>query len=139
MFLILYLSFEYIELLISATSQIPLRLNVMYRPQITKGKKQTTSLFLKEFPSIIESVCLRPEFVLIARDLNFHYEDISDRHIVSFRELLCSSHLKQHVIDPTHRDGHTLDLIITRNSDNFILDLLPHITFHLIMLLSCAH
>ena len=40
---------------------------------------------------------------------------------MSFSELLQTFSLVQHVKDPTHEKGHTLDLIITRSSDNIIL------------------
>ena len=50
-----------------------------------------------------------------------------------FMDILHSANMKQHVSGPTHQKGHTLDLIITRESDDFLILLLPAI-FHLIML-----
>ncbi|PIK60388.1 hypothetical protein BSL78_02686 [Apostichopus japonicus] len=114
------ISFEYIELVVSAPSQIPLRLIVLYRPPKTKNKQSTTSLFLKEFPKLIESFCSEPGYVMIVGDFNFHCDDMMNRDTVSFQDLLYSANLKQHVAVPTHRGGHTLDLIISRNDDDFI-------------------
>ena len=40
--------------------------------------------------------------------------DVNQRAAVRFQELLDVFNLKQHVRDPTHKSGHTLDLVITR-------------------------
>ena len=37
-----------------------------------------------------------------------------------FLDLLDSANLVQHVLEPTHRRGHTLDLIITRREEDLI-------------------
>ena len=39
---------------------------------------------------------------------------------LTFKNILNDLNLKQHIIDPTHSKGNTLDLIITRNSQNKI-------------------
>ena len=63
---------------------------------------------------------LTPGYLLINGDLNFHM-DVSDNvNASAFRDLLESAGLKQHVSFPTHRCGHTLDLIIDRQADNVL-------------------
>ena len=47
-------------------------------------------------------------------------ESPGDCYAASFRDLLESAGLKQHVIGPTHRSGHTLDLIIDRQEDQVL-------------------
>ena len=37
---------------------------------------------------------------------------------LTFKNILNDLNLKQHIIDPTHSKGNTLDLVITRNSQN---------------------
>ena len=44
-------------------------------------------------------------------------DEEADTDAVRLREILESTGLKQHVTAPTHISGHTLDLIITRLSD----------------------
>ena len=53
-------------------------------------------------------------------DFNVHVNDRSDSSACCFHELLDSMSLTQHVNVPAHDQGHTLDLVITRNSDSFI-------------------
>ena len=52
----------------------------------------------------------------------FHVDDCSDKDAAKFKDLLLEFGLKLHVNVPTHRDGHTLDLFITRMSNNTTLD-----------------
>ena len=49
--------------------------------------------------------------ILIVGDFNFHVDDLTDRAAARFVDLITSFNFKQHVIVPTHRDGHTLDLM----------------------------
>ena len=51
---------------------------------------------------------------LIAGDFNFHLDDLDNRHVKQFVDILDGFGLQQHVKGPTHKKGHTLDLIITR-------------------------
>ena len=49
---------------------------------------------------------------------NFHVDAPSDRDAQRFLRLLETFNLKQHINVPTHRSGHTLDLVITRSDEN---------------------
>ena len=57
--------------------------------------------------------CSVPEELLIFGDFNFHMVVMDDRDARRFGELLDLFNLKQHVCVPTHKHGHTLDLVIT--------------------------
>ena len=48
--------------------------------------------------------------------------DCSNPDTQKFLDLLDSFDLQQHVKQPTHRDGHTLDLSITRKSETLVED-----------------
>ena len=52
---------------------------------------------------------------MIARDFNFHLDDLNNRHAKQFVDILDGFGLQQHVKGPTHKKGHTLDFIITRS------------------------
>ena len=54
---------------------------------------------------------------MITGDMNIHVDDPNDPDAIEFLDLLDTYGLTQHVNTPTHRLGHTLDLIITRVSD----------------------
>jgi Reverse transcriptase (RNA-dependent DNA polymerase)/Endonuclease-reverse transcriptase len=80
--------------------------------------------FLSDFQSLISTAATTPHNFLITGDFNIHIDDLSDPHTQAFLSILDNSNLTQHVHFPTHRDGHTLDLIITTRDS----PLLPKIT-----------
>jgi len=50
-------------------------------------------------------------------------EDKEDYDAKRFRTLLDSFCLQQHVSGPTHKDGHTIDLVITKSCDDIVCNL----------------
>ena len=62
-----------------------------------------------------------PEAFVISGDFNLHLGDFRDIDTKKFEDLLETFNLSQHVSGPTHLSGHTLDLIITRSSDDIVL------------------
>ena len=58
---------------------------------------------------------------MIAGDINIHVES-EEPASRKFRELMDLFELKQHVVDPTHVMGHTIDVVITRNKNNLTSD-----------------
>ena len=63
-----------------------------------------------------------PTRLLITGDFNFHVDNEADREAKIFSELINSFNLTQHVSVSTHELGHTLDLILSRASDDLISD-----------------
>ena len=57
------------------------------------------------------------EPLVLLGDFNIHVDVPTDMDAIQFRDLLDSMGLQQHVERPTHIHGHTLDLLITRQSD----------------------
>ena len=55
--------------------------------------------------------------VVVLGDFNIHFENTKDLDSTRFQELLDILNLEQHVREPTHNRGHTLDLVVTRLSD----------------------
>ena len=113
-------SLEYIDLLVTAQQKTPLRLILVYRPQRTKNGQQTFPTFMNDFSTLLKQLVLEPNRLMIAGDFNIHTDNPSNREAVIFSELTDSFNLKQHVLVPTHRLGHTLDLVLSRTSDDFI-------------------
>jgi len=58
------------------------------------------------------SVSTSHEF-LITGDFNILVDDLTDSNAIQFLSLLDLANLTQHVLFPTHRHSHTLDLVIT--------------------------
>ena len=96
------------------------RIFTIYRPPRSKKNPFTPNSFFVEFATLMESAIIIPGHILLVGDFNLHVEDASDNPAKKFLDLLDSLNLEQHVVGPTHRGGHTLDLIITRKSDVFI-------------------
>ena len=98
------------------SSTLSLSLIVVYRPP-SKSRGSSFSMFTSEFESLLDDLCLNQMPVIITGDFNIHVDSLSDTSANVFRNLLASHNLRQSVTCPTHRKGHTLDLLITRESD----------------------
>ncbi len=87
---------------------------------------------MEEFTSLLDTLILHPSQVVLTGDFNIWVDDSSNSHAQQFTSLLSTYVMKQHVTGETHLHGHTLDLLITRASDNIIsnvsviLDLSDH-------------
>lgn len=56
-------------------------------------------------------------------DFNFHVNEPSRDHLAAkFLDILDSYNWAQHVTEPTHKRRGTLDLIITRKTDDIVLN-----------------
>ena len=97
-----------------------LRVIIVYRPPYSHTHPVTISTFITEFANLLESVVLLNEQLLICGDFNIHVNASNDDNAIKFKDLLESMSLVQHVTEPTHEHGNTLDLIITRSSDGII-------------------
>ena len=75
---------------------------------------------MDDFACFLEGVVTSCGKVLNAGDFNIHVE--SKENSASQRVLALLDHfdLQQHVRGPTHIEGHTLDLIISRSSDRLV-------------------
>ena len=90
-----------------------LQIIIIYRPLYSSNHPVTTSVFFADFSSFLESIIMSSVPLLIAGDFNIHVDVPGNADSVCLKELLESMGLQQHVNDPTHESGHTLDLIIT--------------------------
>ena len=124
-----YCSFEHLELELRATKYF-VRLIVLYRPP-----SSDVSPFFDEFASYLAHIVTASGYLLIVGDFNFHV-DSQNNAGRRFTGLLHSFNLRQHVNDSTHKNGHTLDLIITREEQSFIKNLWSLILHFLIILRS---
>ena len=113
-------SFEYSEWLVTSANN-RVKLCVIYRPPYSEDHPVSVQSFFTEFEDYLESIVLSNEPICIMGDFNIHMDKSTcpDQH--KLMDILNSFGLIQHVNIPTHQSGHTLDLIITRNSDDIIL------------------
>ena len=110
-----YTTFELMDVRVRGRWQ--LRVLIVYRPP-----ESTYSLFYEEFSRLLENVLAEtPGHLMLIGDFNFHMDDPLDRYALRFSHTLEAFDLKQHVRGKTHKDGHTLDLVITKSSDESLI------------------
>ena len=78
------------------------------------------SEFFDEFSVLLESIATDPGYAVLVGDLNFHMDVLTDRDANELKSKLFSYGLQQHVSGSTHRNGHTLDLVISREDDDLV-------------------
>ena len=67
---------------------------------------------------MLESLIISSGHLIITGDFNFHVDNIQEKRDASaFMELLSSFGLHQHIAESTHKNGHTLDLLITKSAN----------------------
>ena len=89
----------------------------MYRPPIV-GNIQYEE-FAREWSLYLERFIEVQEELLIVGDFNIHVDTVNSLSD-SFTNILDANGLKQHADQPTHRKGHTLDLVITRDTSGLL-------------------
>jgi len=114
-------SFQAVDLSLALNKQ-RLHLLCVYRPPPSKKNKLTDGIFFDEFPDFLDYCNALDGSLLLTGDFNVHYEDLRDPRTRKFRELLETFDLSQAINEPTFlRSGHTLDLVISRDSDCLLL------------------
>ena len=89
----------------------------MNHPPYSDEHKVPTSTFFSECADYLESIVLSREQLLLSGYFNIHVDNALDADSIKLTDLLESYGLQQHLPGPTHKHDHTLDLIITRQSD----------------------
>jgi hypothetical protein len=98
------------------------RLAVVYRPPPSKGNGLVISDFFDEWSTFLAGYSTHNNEILIVGDLNFHVDVDNDRDAQRFMDTLQACGLQQHVNEPTHVLGHTLDVVISRDTSRIISD-----------------
>ena len=107
-------SFEHVIVKLSLVSKKTLILICIYRLSFI-----SVVTFLDEFVKLLEIFIATGDTFIIAGDVNIHVET-EELYAIKFNEILHIFNLNQHVIGPTHRLGHTLDVVITNTDESFI-------------------
>ena len=117
-----FVSFEYIDLLLTSVDK-NIRIIIVYRPPPSPSNGLTPMVFLDEFSTCLEQYVTTPGSLLIVGDFNLHIDTCGSQPATEFLQLLDVFNLTQHTNESTHKDGHTLDLVITRSDDNIVSQL----------------
>ena len=102
---------------------------ILYRPP------KHSQLFIQEMSELLSICVTRYDKIVLNGDLNIQVNKKSDPKTVELLNLLDSFNLTQHITDPTHRLGNTLDLVITTglNINNVSVTDLPLSDHHYIL------
>ena len=79
-------------------------------------------MFFQEWPRFLERFVTVPRDTYIIGDLNFHLDSKDNADTRKFLDTLAETGLTQHVVNPTHQRGHTLDVVITKDVGSLITD-----------------
>ena len=111
-----YASFEHLDLTLS-TGKVSFRLISIYRPPPSVKNGLSLCQFISDFSDLVERLFTSNNKLFLVGDFNIPLDAPSNPHTLLFNEILTTFNLQQHVNGPTHRCGHTLDLVITRQMD----------------------
>ena len=77
------------------------------------SQQALTTAFFDELSAVFEQLATYRCAVVVCGDFNIHVDQPNDVHAMRLSQLLQSFDCQQHVDQPTHTAGHTLDLVIT--------------------------
>ena len=100
-------SFEVTAAVIRCTNNVKLIMLIIYRPGMI------TALFNQELDSLISNIVGRCDYLLIAGDLNLHFEQPNDKFVKACNDVISSFGMQCQVSEPTHINGGILDQIIS--------------------------
>ena len=92
---------------------------VLYRP----GSRAVTLSFFSDFTDLMERLATYSAALIVVGDFNIHVDDATNDDTIKLCDVLSTHDLQQHVNSSTHRQGHMLDLFITRSDQ--LVDMLP--------------
>ena len=118
-------TFEFMDMQIKTSLSRSVCIVVIYRPPLSSNRACTTDHFMVEFGSLLEQYVTDSSSLLITGDFNLHVNNNLDKSSRNFLALIDSFNLKQHVCS-THRAGHTLDLLLTRDDDQLVTSVSIH-------------
>ncbi|XP_072247605.1 uncharacterized protein [Leuresthes tenuis] len=99
-------SFEYMAIQLKASPRV-LFLNI-YRPP------KYCADFSEDLSELLSMICVDFDCIIIVGDFNIHMDNPQDRGTKDLSNTLDNFGLTQHITEPTHNRGHTLDLVISK-------------------------
>ncbi|XP_072023255.1 uncharacterized protein [Amphiura filiformis] len=114
-----YTNFEFCDVVFTCGSKC-FTLVTVYRPYPSAKNQFTAGKFFEEFSQFLQDYAISQGELVLVVDLNLHLDIEDDYNTQKFADLMDSLSLTQFVVGPTHRCGHTLDVVISRESDNLV-------------------
>ena len=105
-----YESFQYKNVLLLGSVKI--NLICIYRLQ-----EIPISQFLQDLDNLLYTQSCNSDTIILTGDFNIHYEKSDSKNTEALADLTSSYGLFQFVVDPSHRMGHTLDLVFANRHE----------------------
>ena len=83
-------------------------------------------MFFDQFSDFLEHSDSLPGKTLIMGDFNFHFENVENNNSRKLHDITDMFNLTQSVSEPTHNQGHLLDLVFSKQSDNMLISTKLH-------------
>lgn len=99
-----YVSFMYKNVILNG--KVKINLACLYRLQ-----EISDSQFITDLEDFLSIHSCKSDTLILAGDFNFHYEDTDSKYVKELADVTSSFGLSQFVIGPTHKLGHTIDLV----------------------------
>ena len=93
---------------------------VIYRPPPSQQNGYNVNCFLDEFAEFLSKSTVAKSEIIILGDVNIYLDVKTNTHTRRFIELFERNGFKQHVHESTHYLGHTLDVLITRDTSDIV-------------------
>ena len=113
-------SFEHIECRLK-TPVSSMRIVVFYRPPPSAKNRLTTTVFFDEWDRFIDQHTIKPGPLIIMGDLNIHIDNTTNADARRLINSVNATGMVLHVREPTHSKGHTLDVLMTRSTDEHLV------------------
>ncbi len=110
---------EILDIILTAKTK-KIRYVTIYQPEPAATKNMNS--FLEEFTAVLLHYTKQNEDLYICGDFNFHVNKSDNKNAQLLLEIIDSFDLVQHVAGSTHRNGNTLDLIITKKDSKLLQD-----------------
>ena len=118
-----YDTFQFTNIVLCGSVKI--NLICLYRLQET-----FISTFLIELNDLLSHYISKYDTIILAGDFNFHFENSENKDVQDLTNLTSSYGLTQFVVGPSHRLGHTLDLVFA-NIHEFDLPVINPLDIHI--------
>ena len=116
-----YTAFEAAQITIQKQSA-SINVFCVYRPPRNDVAKINSSTAVSEVEAFLSNVCLKSSNFIVVGDFNFHVDSQRATDANRLKSTLEQLELRQWLRGPTHKAGHTLDLLVTSKTFKYIKD-----------------
>ena len=95
------------------TSGTLIHVLAIYHPPYSSINKCTDAMFLDDFAELLEEVLVIYGKIVCMGNFNMHIDNMENPDAQVFLDMIMAFGLENHVAFPTHKSGHSLDLVIT--------------------------